>query len=387
MLQSTQNRRSMSGRQSHPSNRMDSITTPTMFSSGTATPTAPFEYSIPTPSGSLDICGLGEQNEDLLTFLGLDNSSVMKHSVLENDMFIFSNQATQQGSPEIQHTPNAGAGVSLTALDYIPAQNNDYPWMTVQAKSADLDESTIGSQIGERRLSELSGYLATQIDHHSRREKSTAGSTSIDVLARLFGDVLTSTMAFKEILDSYTKARPPTEQASGRTSWPDANTSDGALETATILQILTVYIRLTQFHQSLYAYILLMLRPLDQHQDFPEAPAATQTHSVPVLFPNLSFGGVPLSRYPHFQIKFVLQICVDHLGMMEAAIGLPDDFRVGMSERNTRFTDSTMGILGQCSGRVALLVRTVMMESEQPVQAIRKTLIELREELQGSIQV
>ncbi|KAF2816385.1 uncharacterized protein BDZ99DRAFT_458260 [Mytilinidion resinicola] len=111
------------------------------------------------------------------------------------------------------------------------------------------------------------------------------------------------------------------------------------------------------------------------------SPFLPATRSVPVLFPGLTIGGVSLACYPRFQLKFILQICVHHLGEVETLLGLPAGFCVSKSGLDGGEATAAGGILHP------VLVRTVMMEAEETVKGIKRVLAELGEDLKGSIQV
>jgi hypothetical protein len=171
------------------------------------------------------------------------------------------------------------------------------------------------------------------------------------------------------------------------------------LDTPATLLILTAYIRMAQLHHILYKHIqsiLLptksLLLPLSLPSTTYSSPlssttspsAETSPRSVAVAFPTLHIGGVSLSRYPRFQLKFILQICVHHLGEVEALLGLPAGFCVSGKTLDSR---TSRGILHQDSGRMVLLVRTVLREADETLKGIRSVLAELVEEFRGSIQV
>lgn len=166
-----------------------------------------------------------------------------------------------------------------------------------------------------------------------------------------------------------------------------------AFDTAATLLILTTYIRLAQLHHSLYMQIQSILAPtpspsaVDSFPGSPKPPPCPDkvVQSVPIIFPSLHIGGVSLSPYPRFQLKFILQICVHHLGEVEALLGLPDGFCVSEKGQD-RGDGGCTSILHQVT-ESSMLVRTIMLEADETVKGIRRALAELVEELRGSIQV
>ena len=94
------------------------------------------------------------------------------------------------------------------------------------------------------------------------------------------------------------------------------------LNTPTILQLLSCYIRLLSLHAKLYGtvrmYLTKTMGPLN---------SASQT-TLPPLFPSLAIGSVSLAGYAGFQYRLLLQVCLHTLGRAEALMGLPDQFRL-----------------------------------------------------------
>ncbi|PYI11867.1 hypothetical protein BO78DRAFT_413669 [Aspergillus sclerotiicarbonarius CBS 121057] len=150
----------------------------------------------------------------------------------------------------------------------------------------------------------------------------------------------------------------PIDKPMSRLEQLAAHGSDGldplSSDTATILQILAVYIRLTQLHHALYRQMKSVL---------------TNSGDCPLPFPSPS------------DLPFVLEICVHHLGEVETLLGLPAGFCV--SEQMVE----NGGILHQSAGGMTLLVRTIMRQAENTVKGIRSVLAELAEETRGQIQV
>ncbi|KAL8704359.1 MAG: hypothetical protein Q9201_002484 [Fulgogasparrea decipioides] len=191
-----------------------------------------------------------------------------------------------------------------------------------------------------------------------------------------------------------------------------------SFDMAATMLMLTTYVRLAQLHHTLYAHIQSLLTSSDtqtplvtpnsfahatpppSEQSFSLNVASTRTATnwttpssrspTPVVFPHLQIGGVSLAVYPRFQLKFILQICVHHLGDVEILLGLPAECCVsGLkgSQRHGRPDSEDGGILHRNTGGKTLLVQTVMMEAKGTIKGIRRILADLTEELRSSIQV
>ena len=309
-----------------------------------------------------------------------------------------------------------------------------------------------------RRLSELSSKLYVQVSSDSsgtlnESMGNDAGLAMAQHFKCLTGQVLESSASFVDILASLRDSHPPsdapgiaatdpyiihngvgprgsfTSQSSNynastgfehqprkilRFSTPTMTTSDKMLsasssttsgssshplilDTATMLQLLIVYIRLTQLHGMFYDTIKKYLShaaPTTSPGGPPHSIEASEilssSSSATILppFPSLAIGGISLQPYGHFQIKLVLQICVHQLGIIEAALGLPAAFRISRSDwctENARMSDQ--GVLGWSHGETAPLIQAVMIEAGNPVQKNRETLALLRDELRGSIDI
>lgn len=95
-----------------------------------------------------------------------------------------------------------------------------------------------------------------------------------------------------------------------------------SVDMATVLQLLTCYIRIVHLHSIMHTrmldYMAAFLRHSTQHVDF-----------SPPVFLDMQVGGVSLDRFGTFQIKLLLQISLQVLGGIESALGLPEEFRVG----------------------------------------------------------
>ncbi|RAH61362.1 hypothetical protein BO85DRAFT_194900 [Aspergillus piperis CBS 112811] len=215
-----------------------------------------------------------------------------------------------------------------------------------------------------QQLCALSVKLASHMKSLSSIDSDTANNP-MPRLERLAANVIESSVEFHRILS---EARSMLEALDGL----DPLLSD----TAMILQVLSAYIRLTQLYYALYQdmnSVLMKLSDCPSHESLPS--------DIFVPFPMLHIGGVSLSSYHRFQLKFVLQICVHHLGETETLLGLPADLCV--SERMVQ----EEGILHQSTGEMAFLVRTIMRQAEKTVKGIRGVLAELSERTKGAIEV
>jgi len=113
----------------------------------------------------------------------------------------------------------------------------------------------------------------------------------------------------------------------------DASKPPSLTDTATILQLLTCYVRIIHLHSILYAHILEYMLALPPHN-------TDRVDLIPLVFPGMQVGGVSLDRFGTFQIKILLQISVHVLGEIEVALGLPEGYRVGKRKGEGR------GVLG-----------------------------------------
>ncbi|KAL3250620.1 hypothetical protein ABHI18_011093 [Aspergillus niger] len=215
-----------------------------------------------------------------------------------------------------------------------------------------------------QQLCALSVKLTSQVQFLHSANLNTS-EDSMPRLEQLAGRVIENTVAFHRILS---EVQSMLEASDG----PDPLLS----HTAMILEVLAVYIRLTQLHDAFYQEMKSALIKPSKCLSPEPSPS-----DLPVPFPALHIGGVSLSPYPRFQLKFILQICVHHLGEVEALLGLPMDFCV--SERMTE----AGGILHRSRSEITVLVRSVMKQAEKTVKGIRSVLVELAEETKGAIQV
>ena len=106
------------------------------------------------------------------------------------------------------------------------------------------------------------------------------------------------------------------------------------LDMATVLQLLTCYIRVVHLHSIMHGRMLDYTSAFLQHN-------TQHVELIPPVFPNMQVGGVSLNRFGTFQIKLLMQISVHVLGEIESALGLPMEFRVGKSK------GGKMGVLGE----------------------------------------
>lgn len=97
------------------------------------------------------------------------------------------------------------------------------------------------------------------------------------------------------------------------------------IDMATVLQLLTCYIRIIHLHSIMHARILEYLFAFLQ-QNTPHVD------SVPPIFPDMQVGGVSLNRFGTLQLKLLLQISMHVLGEIESTLGLPKELRVGKSK-------------------------------------------------------
>ena len=185
------------------------------------------------------------------------------------------------------------------------------------------------------------------LDRDNRNSNSEC--TPVNSLDDLTAHVIESSSAFYDIL----RRIPPR----------------ASFDMAATMLILTTYIRLAQLHHTFYTFVQSVLPPSESHSPFDAATtvpyptphssehsssfihtttamaatattAATSPHSsTPILFPHLQIGGVSLAAYPRFQLKFILQICVHHLGEVELLLGLPAESCVGGGENGQRYRE------------------------------------------------
>jgi hypothetical protein len=234
-----------------------------------------------------------------------------------------------------------------------------------------------------QKLATLSGQLFSQINQHHN------DTSPMENLEKLTAHVISSSSSLLEILKSLrdTLARQQAHTPGHMTPTFPLDTQNNTLDTATTLQILTAYIRLTQLHYTLYTRIQDIVSTSTSFSAAPPTPS-TPGSASPTLpaFPSLAIGGISLAPYSRFQLKFLLQICVHHLGEIEVLLGLPAGFRVsevGHGEGEEECSE----ILAGRNGGTAFLVRAIMMGAGTPVKDIGEILERLKKALEGRIQV
>lgn len=147
-----------------------------------------------------------------------------------------------------------------------------------------------------------------------------------------------------------------------------------SIDTATVLQLLTCYIRIVHLHNIMYAhildYIFTFLQSHTQH-----------VNSIPPIFPNMQVGGVSLNRYGTFQIQLLLQISVHVLEKIESALGLPKEYRVVGKSKGGR-----IGVLsGSVSGEFLKCLMTEEAWRGKKVESVREQLRSLRRVLKRAL--
>ena len=309
------------------------------------------------------------------------------------------------------------SGSSLTAN---PALFNDLARTEAGIKLGTKSLSV--SEIQHRRIQELS-KLATDLyaqlatnDQDNHQPTSGTTATFEDQLA---GSVLESSNRFLTLLSSFSmpantsSTSPPSPPASsmdynnsnGYSSDTGTSPSVSALDTdehamnepaqsshvkllagssedsklppqidmATVLQLLTCYIRIVHLHSIMHARILDYMFAFLQHN-------RQHVDPVPPVFPNMQVGGVSLNRFGTFQVILLLQISMHVLGEIESALGLPKEFRVGKSK------GGRTGVLGaNVSGD---FVRCLMSEGAwrgKKVECVREQLGNLRRVLKKAV--
>ncbi|MCJ1436575.1 hypothetical protein MMC27_005955 [Xylographa pallens] len=269
-----------------------------------------------------------------------------------------------------------------------------------ESGSAVNDDNLSGKEGQHRRmqeLSELAMKLYAQLaanDPETHSPASTAPTPGFQ--DQLVGSVLKSSTTFLTLLTSFAthatassgspshaanssrspSASPPTSAPSGDDSSPidpaPPPPSDSAslppTDMTTVLQLLTCYIRIVHLHGIMYARIL----------EYTQAHAAAT--ALPPVFPGLAVGGEPLDAFGTLQVVLLLQIAVHVLGEIEAALGLPEEYRVGRRRGGGR------GVLGASvsGGFVRCLMREGVWRGKR-VEAIREQLGQLKRVLEGAV--
>lgn len=230
-----------------------------------------------------------------------------------------------------------------------------------------------------QRLASLSGEIFAQTNVH-RNDLSPMDSIRI-----LIAHAISSSSALFDILSSLCETLAQQDfRASNHHTVSLLDTESSQLDTATTLQILTVYIRLIELHFTLYTRIQAMVSPPTSPSTSCTVSTPSSNNLTPPAFPSLSIGGISLAAYSRFQLRFLLQICVHHLGEIETLLGLPAGLRVSDVGEGSR---EHGGLLGERDGVTSLLVQTIMMGAGAPVRGIGETLEQLRKALEGRIKI
>lgn len=230
-----------------------------------------------------------------------------------------------------------------------------------------------------QRLASLSGEIFTQTNVH-RNDLSP-----MDSIRTLIAHVISSSSTLLDILAPLREMLAQQElKGVGHYTASMLEAESSPLDTATTLQILTVYIRLVQLHFNLYTRILAMVSPPTTPSAFSTISTPSSAYSTPAAFPSLTIGGISLVPYSRFQLRFLLQICVHHLGEIEALMGLPAGLRVSDVDEESR---EEGGILGGRNGGTSPLVRTILMGAGAPFRGIGETLEQLKKALEGRIKI
>lgn len=252
---------------------------------------------------------------------------------------------------------------------------------TVEGPMSSYDALDSGIPYDDRvqRLASLSGEIFTQTHIH-RNDLSP-----MDSIRKLIAYVILSSSTLLDILAPLRDTLAQQElKGAGRYTASMTETESSHLDTATTLQILTVYIRLVQLHFNLYTRIQAMVSPSTTPSSSSATSTSTSAYFTPPAFPSLTIGGISLAPYSRFQLRFLLQICVHHLGEIEALLGLPAGLRVNDVDKES---EEQGGILGGRDGVTSLHLRTIMMGAGAPVRGIGETLEQLKKALEGRIKI
>ena len=145
------------------------------------------------------------------------------------------------------------------------------------------------------------------------------------------------------------------------------------IDMATVLQLLTCYIRVVHLHSIMHARMLDYMSAFLQHN-------TQHVELIPPVFPNMQVGGVSLNRFGTFQIKLLMQISVHVLGEIESALGLPTEFRVGKSK------GGKMGVLGESvSGEFVKCLMNERSWRGKKLESVKEQLRSLRSVLKRAI--
>lgn len=145
------------------------------------------------------------------------------------------------------------------------------------------------------------------------------------------------------------------------------------LDMATVLQLLTCYIRIVHLHSIMHTrmldYMAAFLQHSTQHVDF-----------GPPVFLDMRVGGVSLDRFGVFQIKLLLQISLQVLGGIESALGLPEEFRVGKHKGGR-----TGVLMENVSGEFVKCLMNQRVWREKKVDCVKEQLSKLRRVLKRAM--
>lgn len=345
----------------------------------------------------------GDVSASLLNAHGTSDSSVSVTSSSPGVRSIFDTPMLEDGS----NSSNFSSSLSETgaaALDLLDwgdlqvGQDTDALWKDTQFELDQLPQHIqlmdameeplhacssmeTGVQYGDhvQRLSSLCGEIFEQTNVHHNNV------SPIDNIRTLIAHAISSSSTLLDILTCLRDTLAQQEiKISGHYTTSLLDPENNNLDTATTLQILTVYIRLIQLHFTLYTRIHTLLLSSATSSTFSTSSTLNNAPATPPAFPSLMIGGISLAPYSRFQLRFLLQICVHHLGEIEALLGLPAGFRVSDVGQGNR---ERVGILGGRNGDTSLLVRTVMMGAGTSVRGIGETLEQLKTAFEGSIRI
>ena len=266
-----------------------------------------------------------------------------------------------------------------------------------------------------QELSELAMDLYAQLaTNDPEYHQPTSGGTATALQDHLIGSVLKSSDTFLTLLSSFSTPATHSSSFTTATSYKnpiyDSSDSDTStlslasdiddrgidelvqhsyskrpagnsddlespppIDMATVLQLLTCYIRIVHLHSIMHARMLENISAFLQH-------TAQQVDFVPPVFPNMQVGGVSLNRFGTFQIKLLLQISVHVLGEIESALGLPKEFRVGKSK------GGRTGVLGESvSGEFVKCLMNERSWRGKKVESVKEQLRNLRRVVKRAI--
>lgn len=145
------------------------------------------------------------------------------------------------------------------------------------------------------------------------------------------------------------------------------------VDMATVLQLLTCYIRIVHFHSIMHTRMLDYMTPFLQH-------STEHVDFGPPVFLDMQVGGVSLDRFGTFQIKLLLQISLQVLGGIESALGLPEEFRVGKNKGG-----STGVLVENVSGEFVKCLMNQRVWREKKVDGVKEQLSKLKRVLKRAM--